>query len=239
MKRFLPLLVVATGLLAAQPAAAATKPFTGVVLSKQQGLLLVAGPRGFVRAIRGRASVGSRLSVSAGHVRVVGHARRALVRGVVVRRTGSVTFLSASSRLLAVKSGRRLASVAAADPLQPGTVVQSEVAVAPTGGLTALQTQPVGTAGNVQVTATVAAVAAGSVTLTVNGQSLTIPLPAGLTLPATLVGTQVTLNVSFAGGRPSAAPDDENDDDEADENDEDDGNQGNQEDEDDHGGDDD
>ena len=72
-------------------------------------------------------------------------------------------------------------------------------------------------AGNVQVQATVASVAAGSVTLTVNGQQLTINLPAGLTLPATVVGTQVTLNVSFAGGAATAAQNGQHeDDDEAD-----------------------
>ena len=38
-------------------------------------------------------------------------------------------------------------------------------------------------------------------TLTVNGQSLTVPLPSGLTLPATLVGQQVSLELSFAGGQ--------------------------------------
>ena len=39
-------------------------------------------------------------------------------------------------------------------------------------------------------------------TLVVNGQSLIVPLPSGLTLPATLIGQQVTLRLSFAGGQP-------------------------------------
>src|SRR4029079_2377091 len=47
------------------------------------------------------------------------------------------------------------------------------------------------------IQATVKAVAAGSVTLDVQGQSVAVPLPAGLTLPATLVGKTVTLNVSL------------------------------------------
>jgi hypothetical protein len=51
----------------------------------------------------------------------------------------------------------------------------------------------------VTVQATVAAVASGSVTLTVNGQTLTVPLPQGLTLPATVVGRTVTLQLSFPG----------------------------------------
>ena len=46
--------------------------------------------------------------------------------------------------------------------------------------------------------ATIKAVGAGTVTLDVQGQSLTVPLPAGLTLPASLVGQTVTINLSLA-----------------------------------------
>jgi uncharacterized membrane protein YgcG len=59
----------------------------------------------------------------------------------------------------------------------------------------------------ITVQATIAAVAPGSVTLTVQGQTLTVPLPAGLTLPASLVGQTVTVQLSLGGN------DDQGDDD--------------------------
>jgi hypothetical protein len=45
----------------------------------------------------------------------------------------------------------------------------------------------------------VKAVAAGSVTLDVQGQTLTVPLPAGLTLPASIVGQTVSVQLSLGG----------------------------------------
>ena len=45
--------------------------------------------------------------------------------------------------------------------------------------------------------ATIAAVGVGTVTLNVQGQTLTVNLPAGLTLPASLVGQTVTITLSL------------------------------------------
>jgi hypothetical protein len=53
--------------------------------------------------------------------------------------------------------------------------------------------------GPIQVQATITAVGAGTVTLSVNGQSFTVNLPAGLTLPASLVNQTVTLNIDVRG----------------------------------------
>ena len=61
----------------------------------------------------------------------------------------------------------------------------------------------------------IAAVAAGSVTLNVQGQTLTVSLPAGLTLPALLIGQTVTVNLSLAGGD-NQGDDDQGDDDNGD-----------------------
>jgi hypothetical protein len=58
----------------------------------------------------------------------------------------------------------------------------------------------------------VSAVGAGTVTVTVNGQPLVLKLPAGLTLPASLVGSQVTFDLTFANGRVVADDDDRDDD---------------------------
>ncbi len=46
--------------------------------------------------------------------------------------------------------------------------------------------------------------------LTVNGQTLVVPLPAGLTLPASLVGQAVTVTLELAGPAAGAGNDDDN-----------------------------
>ena len=56
------------------------------------------------------------------------------------------------------------------------------------------------TTGTSTLQATVSAVSAGSLTLTIGAQQVTIALPAGLTLPSSIVGTEVTLDLSVAGG---------------------------------------
>jgi adenosylcobinamide amidohydrolase len=81
----------------------------------------------------------------------------------------------------------------------PGTVVNTTVDVKDNGDLDEQDENEVGQVnGNIQVQATVTAVGNGTVTLSVNGQSVTVNLPAGLTLPASFVGQTVTINVSLA-----------------------------------------
>src|SRR3954452_24349383 len=184
---------VATAALALWPAGAGAANLRGVVVGKQHGLLLVATPSGVVQAVRGRASIGSRLAGT----QVVGHATRARIHGIVVKRIGTTLFLSSNKHLLAVRTGRVLAALSPA-PTQPGTVVNATVGVKENGELDEQDEDDVGhVAGNIQVQATITAVGAGTVTLSVIGQSLTVNLPGGLTLPASLVGQTVTLNVSL------------------------------------------
>jgi hypothetical protein len=54
-------------------------------------------------------------------------------------------------------------------------------------------------ASSLQVQAVVAQVGQGTITLNVQGQMLTVPLPAGLTLPASVVGQTVTISLSLNG----------------------------------------
>jgi hypothetical protein len=185
----------------------------GVVVANQHGVLLVASSRGVIRAVSGRSAVGARVLVSGGRVvGTVGRTHRAVIRGVVVRRSGRVVFLSAARHLLVVHAtGRRLASATDTTP-PPGTVVQTSVSIDDQGQLQDQGEQQLGQSGQVQIQALVTAVGSGTVTLTVNGQQLTIPLPAGLTLPTSLVGTQVTLNVSFANGQATADEQGDNED---------------------------
>jgi uncharacterized membrane protein YgcG len=99
-------------------------------------------------------------------------------------------------------------------PAAPGTVVSAQVAIT-NGQLDEQDETEVGqVSGNtLAVQATIAAVAPGSVTLNVQGQTLTVPLPGNLTLPASLVGQTVTVNLSLAGSDNSGGDDDQGDDD--------------------------
>jgi hypothetical protein len=172
------------------PAAGSAAGSRGVVVAKQRGTMLVATPNGLVRAIGGHASVGTRIAFRGGRVTGIGRATTVRIHGIVVRRVGSTLFVSSNRHLLALRAGRVVSAVA---PTTPGTLVDAQIAIR-NGELEIEDEDEVGrlAASTVTVQATVAAVAPGSVTLTVQAQSLTVPLPAGLTLPATLVGQTVT-----------------------------------------------
>ncbi len=206
MKRFLPVIAV-IAVVAVWPAASGAATFKGIVVAKQHGALLVASPAGVVTAVAGRASIGSRVAVSGGRVEVVGHARVARVRGIVVRRVGATLFLSSNRHLVAVHTGRVLASANDTTPApttptttpQPGDLVSSQVTIQSGGELDEESSDDLGHTGAtaLQVQAVVSAVGPGTVTLTVGTQSLTVNLPAGLTLPASMVGQTVTLSLSL------------------------------------------
>ncbi len=209
------LLAVAVTAAVIFPTSAFAGTFTGVVVGNSGGNLAVASKSGVVRTVHTRAHLrlGTRVSVNGTAVRAAGVAHRARIHGVVIGRSHGVTFVAAGHSLLAVRarSGRRLASTASGPPT--GSVVNSTVAIGG-GQLTQQSIQVVGSAGSVTIQAPVTAVGAGSITVTINGQSLTIPLPAGLQLPASLVGQSVTLNVtlSVSGATAQADEDDQGED---------------------------
>ena len=184
MKLRITLLAVAAAVV--WPAAGNAATMRGVVVAKSHGMLLVATSSGAVRAERGTAAVGARIAGG----RVVGHASRARIHGVVVRHVGATTFLSSNRHLLAVHD---------TTPAPNGTVVTTTVGVQPSGELDEQQEDDNGqVAGNtLPIQATITAVGAGTVTVSVNGQSLTVSLPNGLTLPASLVGQTVTFDISL------------------------------------------
>ncbi|MDX6455151.1 MAG: hypothetical protein QOD48_1258 [Gaiellaceae bacterium] len=199
LKLVLPVLALAAAGAAFWPAAGGAATFKGIVVAKQHGTLLVTSPSGAVHAVSGRAAVGSRVAVSGRTVTVVGRAHTALVRGIVVRRIGTTMFLSSNRHLLAIHNARRLAGTATSTTApQPGAVVEAQVSV-DNGDLVEQDEQEVGQANSssIQVQATVSAVGVGTVTLNVQGQTLTVNLPGGLTLPASLVGQTVTISLSL------------------------------------------
>lgn len=212
---------------AAFPALSAAASFTGTVVSQQAGrhVLVVASASGAARTVHTGASLraGTLVAVVAGvrpdgtfaatRVRALGHTSRARITGVVIRRTGALTFLSANRSVLVVRgAGRRLASAADGGP-QPGTVATVTVTVSGQGTLNTVTITPASETTSIVIQATVAAVTpatattAGSLTLTINGQTLVIPLPAGTVLPATVApNATVTLTISFGPAGPSGQP---------------------------------
>ena len=209
MRKLLPLAASLFVLVPAGSAVAAPSPLRGVVVGARQNTLLVASPNGAVRAIAGQARIGMRVSVAGGRLTVLGRAHRALIRGVVVRRRGALIFLSASHHMLLIRSATRSLAGARSDQPAPGSVVQEEVGIDDQGELEEQNEEVVGQEQEAEVQAVVTAVAAGTVTVTVNGQPLVIPLPAGLVLPASIIGTQVALKVHFGEGTATVAPGDD------------------------------
>jgi hypothetical protein len=228
MKR-LAVIFAATAVLGVWPAASSAATFKGVVVAHQRGALLVASPSGVISVASGSASIGARVTLSGGHATVVGRAHTAHVRGIVVRRIGTTVFLSSNKHLVAIHTGRRLASATDTTPAPapttpaaptapaPGDVVSSTVTIQ-NGELDEDSSENLGSSGasTLQVQATVTAVGSGTVTLTVGTQTLTVPLPGGLTLPASIVGQTVTLSLSLNDNNSNG--DDNNDDDSGDDN---------------------
>jgi hypothetical protein len=206
-------LILATAVVAAFafPAGALAGTFTGVVVGKSGSNIAVASKSGTVRTVHTRAHprIGARVSVNGAAVRVLGLAHRARIHAIVVKRAGGVTLVAAGRSLLAIRSsGRRLSSLAGSGP-STGAVVNSTVDIA-NGQLTQQTMQVVGQTGSVSVQAQVTGVAAGTITVLVNGQTFSIPLPAGIQLPASLVGQFVTLTLNLAQAGATATADDEN-----------------------------
>jgi hypothetical protein len=200
LKGFLLLAATAAVTAALWPAAGSAATFKGIVVAKQRGTLLVASPAGLVRAASGNAAVGSRVVLAGGHATVVGRATKARIRGIVVRHVGTTLFISSNRHLLALHTARVLADTTPTTPTAPGTIVSAQVGIS-NGELDDEGETELGqvSGSTLAVQATIAAVAPGSVTLNVQGQTLTVPLPAGLTLPASLVGQTVTVNLSLSG----------------------------------------
>jgi hypothetical protein len=200
LKGFLLLAAMAAVTAALWPAAGSAATFKGIVVAKQRGTLLVASPAGLVRAASGNAAVGSRVVLAGGHATVVGRATKARIRGIVVRHVGTTLFISSNRHLLALHTARVLADTTPTTPTAPGTIVSAQVGIS-NGELDDEGETELGqvSGSTLAVQATIAAVAPGSVTLNVQGQTLTVPLPVGLTLPASLVGQTVTVNLSLSG----------------------------------------
>jgi hypothetical protein len=238
------LILVATAAVAF-PAGAGAATLKGIVVGKQstRHVLVVAGRGGAAWSIHTASSarVGAVVTATARRnadgtyaasaVRVRGRASHARVHGVVIGAAAGMTFLSAGRSVLVVRSHARSLFSTSAGPA-PGTVANVGVTIGQSGALTATSMTPTGQTNQIVIQATVAgivpptATTPGSLTLTINGQTLIIPLAAGTTVPATLTpGSTVTLTVKFgaSGATGTNAKDDEDDDDQGEDEDDDSG----------------
>jgi hypothetical protein len=211
MKRFLLLSAAVGALLVAPNALASTQhSSTGTVIALTRGGVLVAGGRGLVGFAPGHARVGDRVVMRGSSLRIVGFARAARLSGVVAARRGNVLVLSAAHRLFPVRMrGRAPAAVSDRSGPQPGEVVGATVSIDEHGDVVATSTDDEGHVGAAHVQATITAIGTNTITLSVNGESIVLPLPAGTTLSPALVGTQVTLTLTFANGTTVANEDEQ------------------------------
>jgi len=217
MKTFFAAIIAALAVTA--PANAAT--LKGVVVAHKGHTISVAAASGRVTRVKGDARVGARVVASAGHVRVVGRAHRARVRGVVVKRLRSAFLLSAGGKtMLLIRHGRRLADSSPVTGPAPGTEVSTVVEIEDDGDLDEQETDELGEAGTVEVEGVLAAdVAAGATSIVVtveHGIPVTVQIPSTIKLPAMKQGTEIELKATVSGTTLTATKvetDDEGDDD--------------------------
>jgi hypothetical protein len=227
------MLVVATVLLAvALPAQARAGKFSGVVVAKQpqRGTLLLAGAHGIGLTVRGKvahAAVGDRVAVRGvrlhdGTVRTTGlrvlsRVRRATLSGTVIRRLAGGTLLaSGRSVVLIHASGRRLASASDHGGLQPGQVARFDVRFDDDDVVEAAPPVELGQVGTARIEGTVVSVS--PLVVSVAGLPLTITVPAGTALPATLAAggrIELTVQVGAANTFTLVTVDDEENEDES------------------------
>jgi hypothetical protein len=137
-----------------------------------------------------------------------------------------MSFFAAGHNVVVVHTASRSVasarSLADSSPLSPGDAADVEVTIAAGGQLDedSMTPTPSGDESNVTLQVTIAAVTpatattAGSITLTINGQTLVIPLPAGTVLPPAFVANAtVGFTLHFNQSGDDQGDDDQGDDD--------------------------
>src|SRR5205085_3524304 len=168
-----------------------------------------------VRVTRLRASVGSRVAVTAKALRdgtfrlstlaLRGRARHARIHGVVARRLRGGLLISAGHSMIRVASARRVAAAGGGREPQPGDIVDATVTVTSSGELDDDDVEDVGHADKIELQGTLTALTAptatttGSLTVKVGDQSFDVVVPAGFNLPSSLkVGDRVEVKASIS-----------------------------------------
>jgi hypothetical protein len=231
------LVAMAVPLAAAQTAQArtGTAGFKGIVVAKQKqrGTFLIARAHGAGLTIRGglaRVKVGERvggqgLRLHDGTIRmrrlhVLGHARSATLRGTVLRSLARGTLLaSGRSVVLIHRRGRQLASASDHGGMHPGDVAKFQVGFDDNGDLD--QVGPAteeGQTGTAEIEGKV--VSLSPFVVSMDGLPITITVPDGVTLPASLaVGDDIELTVQVGAANTfTLVSIDENENDQGDDN---------------------
>ena len=143
-----------------------------------------------------------------------------------MRTVGSTSFFAAGHNVVVVHTAARSVasarSLADASPLSPGDAAEIQATIAAGGELDedSVTPTPSEDANQVTLQVTIAAVTpatattAGSITLTINGQTLVLPLPAGTVLPTAFVANAtVGFTVEFKQPGNDQGDDDQGDDD--------------------------
>jgi hypothetical protein len=196
----------------------------GVVISKlpMQGELVLASAGGRTTTLRapslpppGTVIRAATFTLSDGtsaakSLHVVGHVRHTRFLGVLVRTVGTTSFFAAGHTVVAVHiASRSVASaraVSSDSPLALGEAAEIDVTIAAGGELDEDNVTPAPAEDTNQVTLQVTITAVtpatattpGSITLTINGQTLVIALPAGTVLPPGFVpNATVGLTIAF------------------------------------------
>jgi len=230
------IVTAAAALAVAYPASAGAATLKGTVVERlaSRHVLVVAAPSGTAWSVHttSAARVGAVVTVSAtarrdgtfsaSRVAVTGRSHRARLHGVVLQSAAGLTSLSAGRSVVLVHTGGRALASVGDHGAKPGAVANVGVSIGANGALNATSITTTGQANTIVIQATVTSITpatattAGSLTLSVNGQTLTVPLAPGMTVPATLApGSTVTLTISFGSGGAtgtSAENDDNNDD---------------------------
>jgi hypothetical protein len=131
------------------------------------------------------------------------------LQGVVVGHAHGLVLVASANGT--VKAIRGSAAVGARVAIVRGRLVATRAAAAarPALVLRMDRRNDGAEANRVEIEAVVASVGASTVTLTIAGQAVTIPLPAGVTVPASAVGTMVELELSFAAPQQAVADEDD------------------------------
>ena len=206
------LFLIAVAAVLSLPATAAA--FRGVAVAKDSARqsVVIASQGGVVRTVRapGRAGavrLGRRLVVSArrlrdgtyraGSLRAAGRARRALVRGVVVRNQRKLhrLILSAGGSVFAVRTGRAFASAGRGPG--PGDRVEVRVVIS-SNGLRAASLEDVGHDGTLELEGIFLGVTGdGRLRIAVvHRGEVFVAVPVGLNLPPLKAGDEIELHVT-------------------------------------------
>ena len=209
------------------PAQARAGGFSGIVVAKQpqRGTLLLAGAHGAGLTIRGglaRTTVGERVSVRGARlhdgtvrmssVQVLARVRTARLRGTVLRKLARGMLLASGHSVVTIhQAGRRLASASDHGRLRSGDVAEFRVRFDDDDLIETAPPVQLGQAATARIEGTIATLS--PFVVSVEGLPLTITLPAGMTLPATLAPGQrieLTVQVGTANTFTLVSIDDEN-----------------------------